>query len=281
MFGAPEREDLIERLRDWLVQTGEEVEQSGFNGLERDLADEPADPVPQRLVGLLQVVEGFTALRHDVKLQTKSARQLNELVGQAVHRLDAAALQLKEAESLADQRVDETVRPLIERLTEVEELVSGALESASRAVADERHRWASSLTEEIDAQLEQMPRWRKALAGRCYGQVRELVEARAGGQPQENSSFQAVADGFSMVLSRLRKSLEAVRIERIHCSGMTFDPECMRAVEVVDGSGLESETVVAELRPGYRYRGKVFRSAEVRVARPPAQDGECQSLDKE
>ncbi len=50
--------------------------------------------------------------------------------------------------------------------------------------------------------------------------------------------------------------------------GLPVDPHSMTVVEVVDGEGHAPGTVVEEIRPGYRWNGKVVRYAEVRAARP-------------
>jgi molecular chaperone GrpE (heat shock protein) len=41
----------------------------------------------------------------------------------------------------------------------------------------------------------------------------------------------------------------------------------MTVVELVDAPGVPAESVVAELRPGYTWRERVIRFAEVRAAR--------------
>ena len=46
-----------------------------------------------------------------------------------------------------------------------------------------------------------------------------------------------------------------------------FDPEQMEVLEVVSGSGRPSGEVIDELRRGYQRRGKLFRYAQVRVAK--------------
>ena len=42
----------------------------------------------------------------------------------------------------------------------------------------------------------------------------------------------------------------------------------MEVVEVVPGPGRASTEVIEEVRRGYRWRGRVFRFAQVRVAKP-------------
>lgn len=77
----------------------------------------------------------------------------------------------------------------------------------------------------------------------------------------------AAADGYAMSLRRVERVLPTLELEPLSCTGEMFDPETMEAVEVVGDTGLPSGTVVEEVRPGYRWRGKVFRFAQVKVGR--------------
>jgi molecular chaperone GrpE len=56
-------------------------------------------------------------------------------------------------------------------------------------------------------------------------------------------------------------------VEPIRCTDEVFDPDVMEAVEVVGDTGRPPGTVVEEVRPGYRWRGRLLRSAQVKVAR--------------
>ncbi len=56
-------------------------------------------------------------------------------------------------------------------------------------------------------------------------------------------------------------------MEPIAAIGEPYDPELMEAVEAVRGSGRPSGEVLDEVRRGYLYQGRVFRYAQVRVAK--------------
>jgi molecular chaperone GrpE len=77
----------------------------------------------------------------------------------------------------------------------------------------------------------------------------------------------AAADGYALSLRRVERLLPELELEPIACTGQPFDPETMEVVEVVGDSGQTTGTVVEELRPGYWWRGAVFRYAQVKVAR--------------
>jgi molecular chaperone GrpE len=76
-------------------------------------------------------------------------------------------------------------------------------------------------------------------------------------------------DGLKMVQKNLISSLEAAGLSRIDCVGKPFDPSFHEAVERVEGSSVEKDTVGKEIRPGYTFRGVVIRPSMVKVELAP------------
>jgi molecular chaperone GrpE len=68
-------------------------------------------------------------------------------------------------------------------------------------------------------------------------------------------------------LQRLERTLDQHGLEPIPAVGRPFDPERMEVVEVVHEPGRTASEVTDEVRRGYLWQGKVFRCAQVRVAR--------------
>ena len=56
-------------------------------------------------------------------------------------------------------------------------------------------------------------------------------------------------------------------LEAIPTVGERFDPERMEVIEVVADSGKPGGEVLEEVRRGYFWRGRLFRYAQVRVAK--------------
>lgn len=181
----------------------------------------PADGEP---VDLATVVAAFTALRHEVNLQTKATRALGERVTQ---RLDEP----REA-PVADAggSADDAVTPLLKTLIDVYD----ALALAAREVEKPRPAPAGWLA-----------RWRT---------------------PRPDAVADALLAGYRLSLQRIDRALERHGLEPIPAAGAAFDPELMEAVEAV-ASEEPAGTVLAEVRRGYRRDGRVFRYAQVRVAR--------------
>ena len=70
-----------------------------------------------------------------------------------------------------------------------------------------------------------------------------------------------------MTLQRVERSMAQYGLEPIPAVGQPFDPELMEVLEVVLDSGAPPGEVVQEVRRGYLWNGRVFRYAQVRVAK--------------
>jgi molecular chaperone GrpE len=93
-----------------------------------------------------------------------------------------------------------------------------------------------------------------------------LAEARQG-VGRIRAMLESLVTGYTMSLQRLERALRQHELEPIPCVDQPFDPERMEALEIVSGSGRPSGVVVDEVRRGYLWRDRVFRYAQVRVAK--------------
>ena len=118
-----ENEAIVQRVREWLARTEEEIRRAAERPPEESAEDGQPPPV-----GLLQLMEAFTALRHELKLQTKSARGLEETVQVALAGLDRAADQLRGLAARETEAVTEALQPLVMSLIDLDE----ALERGER-----------------------------------------------------------------------------------------------------------------------------------------------------
>jgi molecular chaperone GrpE len=76
--------------------------------------------------------------------------------------------------------------------------------------------------------------------------------------------------GLELTFRKLEEVLASVGVERIDALGERFDPNFHEAIASEESEDQPEDTVVAELRPGYRIHDRVLRPALVRVARKPA-----------
>ncbi len=75
--------------------------------------------------------------------------------------------------------------------------------------------------------------------------------------------------GVAMIYDRLYASLKKQGLEPIDTSGKTFDPNVHQAVERVENTDAEDNTVIGEFQRGYFFKGRLLRPAMVRVAVKP------------
>ncbi len=241
---TPERIDaVLADFRSWLEE------------LAADPGEEPrGSPAPEP-VDLSTLAAQFTALRHEVNLQTKAARAAVEQTGEALRQF------AEPKPPPADP--DEAVRPLVKALIDV----ADALAVAHRQV--ERARAAA---DELHAEIVAPPaRPRPGFLARLFGAASDVAPGARTAQAEAAAKLRpllaGVADGYALSLRRVERVLPQFGLEPIDCDGRPFDPELMEVVEVVEAPGRPAGTVVEEVRRGYRRGGKPFRFAQVKVAR--------------
>lgn len=76
--------------------------------------------------------------------------------------------------------------------------------------------------------------------------------------------------GVRMTVQKLQDALQSVGVETIEAVGAPFDPKLHEAIGTEESTDLPEDTVVKELRRGYRIHERVLRPALVSVARTPA-----------
>ncbi len=76
--------------------------------------------------------------------------------------------------------------------------------------------------------------------------------------------------GLELSVRKLEDALGTHGLQPIDSVGSRFDPKLHEAVGHEESSEHPEDTVVSELRRGYRIRDRVVRPALVKLARPPA-----------
>lgn len=250
-----------------------------FRGYLEALADPP--PAPDREpppFDLAALTAQFTALRHDVNLQTKAARGVGEQVSAALDRLTPPA---------PKQDPSDQLKPLLKVLIDVADALGTAVKQVRRT--------ADTITPLLDKlaapSLPEPPPTDIAppgFFGKLFGNAKTSVTPAGGLQQWARDAITAdeartataaetverlvalidgVADGYGISLRRVEKALPPFGLEPTDCVGRPFDPELMEVVEAIGGTGKPTGTVVDVVRQGYRLNGQVFRFAQVKVAR--------------
>jgi molecular chaperone GrpE len=78
----------------------------------------------------------------------------------------------------------------------------------------------------------------------------------------------ALRQGIEMVIREFDQALERLGVTPIDSLNTPFDPAVHEAIGGVESDEVEVETVIDELRRGYRLHDRVLRPALVRVAHP-------------
>ncbi len=246
---------------------------SEFRGWLEALADPLPAPAEPPAFDLNAVVAQFTALRHDVNLQTKATRAAVEQTAEvlkhvaapadpdeAVRPLVKAVIDIADALGTAVARIEkarETLEPLLD------ELAAADLPPAPASAASPR---PGVLARLFAAPPAPDPDWRT-----WAEQTRKMSEDKAAAASKAADTLRpvlaGVSDGYAMSLRRVDRVLPTFGVDAIESLGKPFDPELMEAVEMTASPGAASGTVVEEVRRGYRWKGKLFRFAQVKVAR--------------
>ena len=84
---------------------------------------------------------------------------------------------------------------------------------------------------------------------------------------KEAKDFKAVREGVDMIQMQIQEFLKDIGIERIKTAGEKFDPNLHEAVETEESKDKADGFIVAELKPGYKFNGRLLRPASVKIVK--------------
>jgi molecular chaperone GrpE len=250
-------------FRAWLEQLGA---RAAF-GIEAPPAGDAPEPPD-----LHALIAQMTALRHEVNLQTKAMRAQQEQNAQALQQLAQAVEHVQESPSSrasSEGGDDEAIRPFLKTLLDI----TDALMLARRELARGRQAIGTALQQaavRASRQRSPLERW---FSPRVRQQIewllRRLLGETAPPDPAARAEqlLDALITGYNMSIQRAERALQQYGLERIACAGQPFDPERMEVIEVVKDTPHPPGRVVEEVRPGYLRHRRVFRCAQVSVAK--------------
>jgi molecular chaperone GrpE len=254
-----------EPLRKLVADDAHPLEDAFTAGQAEDFEDDDETAAVESLpqVGLLEVVESLTAMRHELKLQTKSSRGLESIVEQARQGLDVAIREFHSVRARENEAAERAVLPVVEALAGLHEaLVRGV--HAFRVGQDQL---AEALSRRLGETLQQQhrcaPFWRRWFSAAWLGEAQRRCEEAARQTAAEEIG--RLREGYELMLRRLQRDMMRQGVQRVETVGRRVDPQLMTVVELVEDAQAEPETVVEELRPGYLYGDKVIRFAEVKA----------------
>ena len=283
MIDFADDEALLDRFRQWLREARAEAEtpRDGFSGAFSD------GQTNDRSIGLYRLAEELTALRHELRLQTKSARGLQEQAETLLPAFRQAMEQFRAVEPKEAQAAWLAGRPLALALAELDEALDRGLVEIEKARGPLVEEPARALEAGLDGLFARQSWLRRRSCRAYHEEARRLVgrdlERRRG-------LFDALLEGYRLIQARLGRTLKSEKIERINAVGRPVEPERMEVVEAVDDPSIPAGHVVDEIRRGYTWQGRLLRPAEVRASRSsPAplpifdellQPGDDQDLDE-
>lgn len=158
-------------------------------------------------------------------------------------------------EDLSREELEEALREVEEELSRVEEERDEYEELAKKAKADlENYR---------KKQEERKQRWQDRAREELAADLIEVIDnlERAIAAADEETG---VVQGVKMVADQLHETLEERGLERIDAEGEEFDPRMHNAVDTREHE--EERMVLEQKKPGYVYKDRVLREAEVVVS---------------
>jgi molecular chaperone GrpE len=216
-------------------------------------------PRSENAVDLFTLVGQFTALRHEVNMQTRAARA-------AVEQNAEVLKQLAYTPSAPAASADEELRPLLKSVVDVADVLALSHRQMER-LRESAEPLLDDLTADPPPEPDEVPGFFARLFGAKPQPETPPGETAKQAAEKLRQLVVSVTDGYAMSLRRIERVLPTFGLERLSVTDTPYDPEIMEVVEVVDAPDRPPGTVVEEVRPGYRRRGNLFRSAQVRVAR--------------
>ena len=228
-------------------------------------------PTAPPAVDLGTLAAQFTALRHDVNLQTKATRAVLDQSGEAIKHLARPATahpesHLKPTRKLLVDLADALSLSLHQVTRAGETLTNLGVEDAEAWPAMPSAPTAATFWRRLSGRASPSAEW-LAWADAMRSKADVFIDDYQAARDQLAPVLAGLADGYTLSLRRVERAFPQFDLEPIECEGEAFDPELMEVVEVIGDSDAPSGTVVTVVRAGYRVNGQVFRFAQVAVAR--------------
>ncbi len=209
-----------------------------------------------RDVDLYSVVAGLTALTTEVKLQGRTFKELREGIEPMAGRDELLGRLAAAVEERLGEREEERVR-------QAERRTRSSLLSVLLDVRDRLERGLAQARRRLEA----------APAADPPHRFLRVFSRRRNEEGRAVAALRAFETGYVLGMTRLDDVLRDMGVEVLESApGAAFDPYTMNAVDVEETGEQPEGTVLEVYRTGYRWNGKVFRAAEVSVARAPLEE---------
>ncbi len=208
----------------------------------------------------------MTALTQEIKLQSRSFKQLSEKMD-PMTGLDKSIDRFIEAhrEALCDaRRIAEEGRA--ERTERESELKLEAHDRARReligVIIDTREQLIIGLRSATESQrrLNKSSNWSRLI---------KIFIDKAANKNHMFEIIKSLKKGYQMGLDRIDEALQQLGVNEIACEGEPFDPRIMNAADIEETGDVPDGSVLEVYRTGYMIDTEVLQAARVKVARTP------------
>lgn len=213
------------------------------------------------LLGAMDIVEAFTALRHELKLQVRGGRELQQSLLESVQRLEQKVATPPVA--VVATSAPES-RKMAEAIADIEESLQRAIESIVKKPAAARTE--DNLLTRFDEMVSKAPWIAKAFAGKWLEDLRATLAHSITSEVPSDAVQDSNHRGLELLLARVHRLMKQCEIDRVNVLHQAFDAETMNAVDMIVDPTVPSTHVAQQLRPLYRWRNMTLRCAEVRIA---------------
>lgn len=256
-----DRDAILRRFEAWLDEVLRPEEPPQGIAAELLAALDSDEPVHNPESDLYSMQAAVTALTQEVKLQSRSYKQLNDTLAPVAElhpRIDEVLAQYSDV--VAELRHDAETHAraeILDALLDMRDRLARGLES-SRVWVDEAAAVSGA----------ERRSWYARMFGRIFARFMDR-----GAQSGEAARLAALEKGYQLSLDRLDEILSRFGVSEISSLDQEFDPESMSAVDTEETGRVPEGTVLDVYRAGYEWNGKVYRTAQVKVARAPKLNG--------
>jgi exonuclease VII large subunit len=219
------------------------------------------------LHGLGQITRDLTALRHELKLNTKQNRSLSDAFASDAQRIVAASDAL--LEQLRENSIQTSVDPSDAEQQErrVDASTSDMNRSAVTAVI-EVDEALTRLTQAFETVLQDSPVLPSTSSTGWLGRrkIEQQEQRWQDAWKSRNQTLEGLAEGLRLTAQRMSQQLASLNIQRVGIVGDAFDPQTMQVLEVQPSSEQPVGTVLRILRTGYQQGTWLIRPAQVVTA---------------
>lgn len=220
-------------------------------------------------LGAIDIVEAFTALRHELKLQIRSGRELQQSLGSAMNRMEQMVTQ--QPKTAVPAPIPDDSRRLAEALAEMEESIQRVIESLAQQEAEFSAQLSARQagpTSESPEELMQKAPWSVRLFAKAFSKkLGGLIDLHVAMRRHSEVRRETTSQVLTLLLQRVRRLMQQCDLQRVDVLHQPFDAESMHAVDLVDSPSTPKAHVAEQIRPAYLWRGRVLRYADVRLAR--------------